>query len=62
MTDAIAEEMTPVEYARKYGLTLGYIYSQIWAGRLPGAYKKGKQWRIPVSALWQRVSERAGTT
>jgi len=45
--------MTPAEFARASGLTLPYVYSLIWAGRLP-AEKSDGVWQIPQSALEQR--------
>lgn len=53
MTNAIAEEMTPVEYARTCGLTLGYVYAQIWDGRLRARKVYGR-WLIPAVAVAER--------
>jgi len=58
MSDVRAEEVTPVQYARTCGITIGYVYSQIWGGRLP-ARKDGKKWRIPASAIRHRTEQRA---
>jgi len=38
------------ETARIKGVTLKAIYDKLYAGRLPGARKIGRTWRIPVSA------------
>lgn len=56
MNEAEEKVITPVEYARACGLTLGYVYALLWTGRLAGAQKIGRQWRIPASAIRQRVA------
>jgi len=48
------QTMTPAEFARASGLTLPYVYSLIWAGRLPAEKSAGGVWQIPASALQQR--------
>lgn len=58
MSNVETQEITPIEYARICGITIGYVYSKIWGGRLP-ARKDGKKWRIPVSAIRHRVEQRA---
>jgi hypothetical protein len=45
------EWLTPKEAARVRGTTIGWIYSQLWAARLPGARKVGRGWQIPVAAI-----------
>lgn len=35
------------------GVSLKAIYDLLWADRLPGAKKVGKQWQIPLAALQQ---------
>jgi excisionase family DNA binding protein len=45
--------LTPAEFARQSGLSLGYVYSLLWSGRLQAAKSEG-QWQIPTSALEQR--------
>lgn len=47
-------EMSPAEAARKLGIDLHYVYSLLWAGKLPGR-KVCKQWRIPVDAVEARL-------
>lgn len=42
------------EAAQRRGCTLRWIYDQVWAGRLP-AQKIGGQWRIPLSAVNERI-------
>jgi len=39
------------EAAVKRGCTLKYIFDLLYAGRLPGASKVGKTWRIPSEAV-----------
>ena len=45
------EQLSPRDFARERKLTLAYVYSCLWAGRIPGARKKGKRWMIPRQAL-----------
>jgi len=45
--------LTPAEFARQSGLSLGYVYSLLWSGRLQAAKSDGV-WQIPQSALEQR--------
>ncbi len=45
------EQLSPRDFARERNLTLGYVYSRLWAGRIPGARKRGKRWVIPRQAL-----------
>lgn len=40
------------------GCTRTYIYDLLCEGKLPGAYKKGHSWRIPLAAIEQRLKER----
>jgi excisionase family DNA binding protein len=49
--------MTPAEFARACGLTLPYVYSLIWAGRLQAEKSDAGTWKIPQSALEQRKQE-----
>ena len=46
-----ASTLSPAQYARLSGLSLGYVYGRLWSGRLAGAQKVDGQWRIPVAAL-----------
>jgi hypothetical protein len=39
--------------------TITYVFQLLWANRLAGAHKVGKQWRIPMSAIRQRMSQRS---
>jgi excisionase family DNA binding protein len=40
------------------GCTRTYVYDLLCEGKLPGAYKKGRAWRIPLTAIEQRLKER----
>jgi excisionase family DNA binding protein len=53
--------MTPAEFARAAGLTLPYVYSLLWAGRLPAEKSVEGTWRIDASALEQRRQQKAVT-
>jgi hypothetical protein len=46
------------EVARLLGSRLAYIYSEIWANKIPGAQKVGKIWFIPAEAVEQRLRAR----
>ena len=39
------------EVARLRGVTLQHIYNMLRAGRIPGARKIGRTWRIPAAAI-----------
>jgi len=43
--------LTPAEFSRLSGLSLGYVYARLWSGRVDGAHKVEGQWQIPASAL-----------
>lgn len=51
--------LTVSEVARRKGCTLKYVYDLLQAGRLPGAVKNGKTWKIPEQALGQRANQAA---
>jgi excisionase family DNA binding protein len=36
--------------------TITYVYQLLWAGRIDGATKVGRQWKIPSEAINKRVS------
>lgn len=48
---------SPAEAARKLGISLEYVYRQIWAGKLPAQKKNGK-WYVPALELERRVKDR----
>ena len=43
--------LTPAEFSRLTGLSLGYVYARLWSGRVGGAQKIHGQWHIPATAL-----------
>jgi excisionase family DNA binding protein len=45
------------EAARKLNVTITYIYSLLYSGKLP-AEKVARQWRIPLSAIEARLRQR----
>jgi excisionase family DNA binding protein len=49
--------LTPSAAARRLGVGLDYLYKQIWAAKLP-ATKVNGGWRIPVTAIEQRLKAR----
>lgn len=51
------QELSAIEAARKLGVGLDYLYSLLWTGKLQGR-KAGKQWRIPVEAVEERLKHR----
>jgi hypothetical protein len=55
-----AEQVTPAEFARLTGLSLGYVYNQLWSGKL-SARKVDGQWAIPVTEV-DRRNQRRGLT
>jgi hypothetical protein len=55
----MARDLTDVEVARELGMHPRSIQRQCMAGKLPGAYKAGRSWRIPRSALRAAGVDRA---
>ena len=51
-------EITVAEAARKLGVTITYLYSLLWAGKLK-ARKVNRQWRISSDSLEARVKQRS---
>jgi excisionase family DNA binding protein len=43
-------DIGPKDMARMRGCTLKYVYDLLLAGRIPGARKVGRHWRIPIDA------------
>ena len=43
--------------ARKLNYTLKYVYDLVYLGKLP-AKKVARQWRIPLSAVEERLRQR----
>jgi len=54
----MARDLADHEVARELGMHPRSIQRRCQAGTLPGAYKAGRSWRIPRSAL--RGAQRAG--
>lgn len=48
--------ISPRELAKQRQVSLDYIYRELWAGKVPGAMKAGKVWRIPAQAANSRGS------
>ena len=42
--------------------TITYVYQLLWAGRIDGATKVGRQWKIPSEAINKRVSSNQATS
>lgn len=50
--------LSPREVAQHRGVSLTYVYYQLWTGRIPGARKVGKSWVIPVDAVQGQLLRR----
>jgi excisionase family DNA binding protein len=55
----MARDLTDKEVARELGMHPRSIQRRCKAGALPGAYKAGRSWRIPRSALQAAELDRA---
>lgn len=53
-----AEELTVQQTALRLGVTLKYIRDLLYEQRLPGAYKIGRQWRIPAKVVAEQAKAR----
>jgi len=51
------DELTAAEACRRLGITLDSLYRLVYAARLP-ARKEGRCWRIPESAVAERLRKR----
>ncbi len=51
------KEMTAIQAARRLRVGLDYLYSLLWARKLPGR-KTGNRWRIPAAAVEARLKEK----
>lgn len=47
----MSEIMLVKEAALKWGLTERKLADMCWSGKIPGAYKDGKAWYIPVDSV-----------
>jgi hypothetical protein len=50
--------LSPKEVAQQRGVSLAYVYCQLWANRIPGARKIGKTWVIPMESIQKRSTQR----
>jgi predicted site-specific integrase-resolvase len=48
------QTITPKELAQRRGISLDFIYRQLWAGKISGAQKDRKRWVIPAEAAQPR--------
>ena len=52
------KELSPREAAQRLGTTLQYLYTELWADRIPGARRSGRVWVIPEAAIRERLNRR----
>lgn len=50
--------VTPRQAAQMRRVSLSYIYYELWANRIPGAIKAGKEWRIPRDVIEEKARHR----
>lgn len=50
-------DYSPAQAARKLGISLEYVYRQIWAGKIAAQKRNGK-WHVPASELERRLKYR----
>lgn len=50
--------LTPSEAAQKLGVTLDYVYRELWSGRFASATKTDGRWKIPAQAVNRRLEGR----
>lgn len=50
--------LSPRQAAQSLGTSLYFVYAELWAGRFPGAEKIGRTWRIPPTAIADRLKAR----
>lgn len=46
------------EAAQRLGCTRKFVFDLLYENRLTGAKKAGREWRIPVAAIEQRLRQR----
>jgi hypothetical protein len=56
-TNSDSEALTPAEFAKRTGLSLGYVYSQLCTGKLHATKAHG-QWAIPTIEVERRRQRR----
>jgi excisionase family DNA binding protein len=54
------KELTVQQTALRLGVTLKYVRDLLYEQKLPGAYKKGRVWVIPASAIEKRQKKAQG--
>lgn len=52
------KSLTVRQAALKLGNTQKFVRDLLYEGKLPGAYKAERAWRIPPAAIEQRLKER----
>ena len=57
-----AKDHSVREVAAQHGWTLKYVRDLLYEGKLQGAYKKDRVWRIPANAVeeWKQAREGRG--
>ena len=58
----IADALSVRETAKLLACTIKYVFDLLHAGRLHGARKDGRVWRIPSASVHAYLASRAGTT
>ena len=58
MKQAISMGLTVRQTAVRLGYTQKYIRDLLYERRLPGAYKVGRQWRIPAKVVAEQAKAR----
>jgi excisionase family DNA binding protein len=55
------EEFTVQQTALRLGVTLKYVRDLLYEGKLRGAHKEGRVWRIPARAVeeWNQARQKA---
>jgi excisionase family DNA binding protein len=48
------------EAALRLGFTQKYVRDLLYEGKLPGARKEGREWRIPVTVVERRLRQPQG--
>jgi excisionase family DNA binding protein len=50
------------EAALRLGFTQKYVRDLLYEGKLPGARKEGREWRIPITTLERRLRQSQGAS
>lgn len=51
-TEAVSY-LTPEQWAQLCDITTRTVYNRLRAGKVPGAWKDGRQWRVPSTAVYK---------